>query len=131
MTEAVGAIVSSKNVGMIYSQGGMGKSTLGAQLAAFTYKTTGKKTHVVNMDGGGTANAYSVLLERGIAEIWNVDQWDEKSLFLTLDLATKGWWPEDTREPNSPLTPPFQKWKECPNCKKDVGAKGFALPAKC
>lgn len=109
----------------------MGKSTLGAQLAAFTYKTTGKKTRVVNMDGGGTSNAYAALLERGIASIWNVDLWDERSLFLTLDQATKGYWPEDPSEPNSPLLPPFVKWKECPSCKKDVGAKGFSLPPKC
>jgi hypothetical protein len=124
-------IVTPSNVTLIYGAGGMGKSTLGAQLAAFTFKSTGKKTRVVNMDGGGTANAYSVLLEKGIASIWNLDQWDEKSLFLTLDLATKGWWPEDATEPNSPLLPPFAKWKECPSCQKDVGAKGFALPPKC
>lgn len=124
-------IVTPSNVMMIYGQGGMGKSTLGAQLAAFTFKESGKRTRVVNMDGGGTANAYSVLLEKGIAEIWNVDQWDEKSLFLTLDLATKGHWPEDPSEPNSPLLPPFSKWKECPSCKGDVGAKGFSLPSKC
>jgi hypothetical protein len=124
-------IVTPQNVMLIYGQGGMGKSTLGAQLAAHVFKTTGKKTRVVNMDGGGTANAYSVLLEKGVAEIWNCDLWDERSLFLTLDQATKGFWPEDTTEPNSPLLPPFSKWKECPSCNKDVGAKGYALPAKC
>lgn len=124
-------IVTPKNVMMVYAQGGMGKSTLGAQLAAYTYKTTGKKTRIVNADGGGTTNAYGILLEKGIAEIWHIDQWDEKSLFLTLDQATKGYWPEDVKEPNSPLLPPFSKWKECPSCKGDVGAKGFALPPKC
>lgn len=125
------AIVTPDSVALIYGAGGMGKSTLGAQLAAFTYKTTGKKTRVCNMDGGGTKNAYSVLISKGIAEVWDIDQWDEKSLFLTLDLATKGWWPETTTEPNSPLLAPFGKWKECPSCKKDVGAKGFSLPTKC
>lgn len=125
------SIVTPSNVMLVYGQGGMGKSTLGAQLAAYTHKTLGKKTRVVNMDGGGTTNAYGVMLDNGIAEIWHLDQWDEKSLFLTLDLATKGWWPENTQEPNSPLLPPFSKWKECPSCLKDVGAKGFALPPKC
>lgn len=125
------AIITPKNVVMVYGQGGMGKSTFGAQLAAFTYRTTGKKTRVYNMDGGGTTNAYGLLVEKGIAEIWHMDQWDEKSLFLTLDLATKGFWPEDIQEPNSPLLPPFTKWKECPTCKKDVGAKGYALPPRC
>jgi hypothetical protein len=124
-------ITTPTNVIMVYGQGGMGKSTLGAQLAAYTYRDSGKKTRVVNMDGGGTRNAYAGLLEAGIVSIWDVDLWDEKSLFLTLDLATKGHWPEDPSEPNSPLLPPFSKWKECPTCQKDVGAKGFALPPKC
>lgn len=109
----------------------MGKSTLGAQLAAYVYKTTGKKTRVVNMDGGGTSNAHAYLVERGISEIWNVDCWDDKSLFLTLDQASKGFWPEDTKEPNCPLLPPFTKWRECPTCHQNVGATGYALPALC
>lgn len=125
------AIVTPKNVMMIYGNGGMGKSTLGAQAAAYTHKTTGKKTRVVNMDGGGTRNAYAGLIEKGIAEVWDLDLWDEKSLFLTLDQATKGFWPEDTKEPNSPLLPPFSKSKVCPSCQKDVGAKTFAIPPKC
>jgi hypothetical protein len=125
------AIVVPDNVVMLYGQGGMGKSTLGAQLAAYTYKTSGKKTRVVNMDGGGTRNAHASMIAKGISEVWDLDQWDDKSLFLTLDLASKGWWPEETSEPNSPLLPPFIKWRECPSCQKDVGAKGYALPAKC
>ena len=125
------AIVVPANVMMVYAQGGMGKSTLGAQLAAWVYKSTGKKTRVVNADGGGTRNAHAYLIEKGISEVWDIDQWDEKSIFLTLDLASKGWWPEDPREPNSPLLPPFTKWKECPSCSKDVGAKGYALPPRC
>lgn len=125
------AIVVPKNVMMIYAQGGMGKSTLGGQLAAWVHKTTGKRTRVVNMDGGGTRNAHAGLIEKGVSEVWDLDLWDEKSMFLNLDLATKGFWPEDTTEPNSPLLAPFLKWKECPSCHKDVGAKGFALPPKC
>lgn len=125
------AILTPSNVMMVYAQGGMGKSTLGAQLAAMLFKQTGKKTRVVNMDGGGTRNAHAGLIEKGISEVWDLDQWDEKALFLTLNLATQGFWPEDTQEPNSPLLPPFSKWKECPSCGKDVGAKGYALPPKC
>jgi hypothetical protein len=116
---------------MVYGQGGLGKSTLGAQLAAHVWKTLGKKTRVVNADGGGTSNSHAFLVEKGIVDLWNIDMWDEKSLFYTLEMATKGCWPEDTREPNSPLLPPMVRWKECPSCKKDVGAKGFAVPAKC
>lgn len=125
------SIQTPDSVTLVYAAGGMGKSTLGAQLAAYIYKTLGKKTRVVNMDGGGTRTAHGGLIAKGISEVWDLDQWDEKSLFLTLDLATKGWWPEDPAEPNSPLVSPFTKWKECPSCHKDVGAKGFALPPKC
>lgn len=120
-----------KNVILAYAQGGMGKSTLGAQFAAWVFKTTGKRTRVVNADGGGTVNAFAPLIEMGAAEIWNLDLWDEKSTFLTLDQASKGWWPEDLNEPNSPLVAPFSSYKECPSCKKDVGAIGFNLPKTC
>lgn len=120
-----------KNVILGYAQGGMGKSTLGAQFAAYVYKKFGKKTRVVNADGGGTVNAHGPLVDEGIVSIWNLDLWDEKSTFLTLDQASKGWWPEDLNEPNSPLVAPYASWKECPSCKKDVGAIGFNLPKNC
>ena len=122
---------SPSNVIMAYSQGGIGKSTFGAQLAAWTYKNFNKKTRVVNADGGGTMNAHAPLIEAGISEIWNIDQWDEKSTFYTLDAASKGWWPENVNEPNSPLVAPYESWKECPTCKGDVGAVGFNLPKNC
>jgi hypothetical protein len=116
---------------MCYAQGGAGKSTLGAQAAAWEYKETGKTTRVVNADGGGTRNAHAPLIEAGVVEIWNVDLWDEASTFLNLEKASKGFWPEDVNEPNSPLVAPYYKWKECPACKGDVGARGFNLPKKC
>jgi hypothetical protein len=116
---------------MIYGQGGMGKSTLGAQAAAFVYKKTGKKARVVNADGGGTSNAHAPLIEAGVCELWPIDRWDEKSIFYTLEKAAEGFWPEDVNEPNSPLVAPYQTYKECPSCKKDVGAKGFNLPKQC
>jgi len=124
-------VKSPDNVVMIYGQGGLGKSTLGAQAAAWEYKKTGKLTRVVNADGGGTVNAYAPLIEAGVAQIWNVDLWDEASTFLNLEKASKGFWPEDPSEPNSPLVAPYHKWKECPSCKGDVGAKGVNLPKKC
>lgn len=119
------------NVILAYAQGGMGKSTLGAQFAAYIFKKFGKKTRIVNADGGGTCNAHSPLVDAGAVEIWNMDLWDEKSTFLTLDLASKGWWPEDLNEPNSPLVAPYSSWRECPSCRKDVGAVGFNLPKAC
>lgn len=119
------------NVVMIYGAGGLGKSTLGAQAAAWIYKTHGKKTRVVNADGGGTKNAYAPLIDAGVAEIWNIDLWDESSTFYILEQASKGFWPEDLNEPNSPLVAPYREWKVCPSCGGDVGAKGFNLPKSC
>lgn len=120
-----------QNVTMVYGQGGMGKSTLGAQAAAYIYKKLGKKTRVVNADGGGTSNAHAPLIDAGVVEMWYIDRWDEKSTFYTLEKASEGFWPEDPNEPNSPLVAPYQTYKECPTCKKDVGAKGFNLPKSC
>jgi hypothetical protein len=109
----------------------LGKSTFGAQLAAYIWKKFGKKTRVVNADGGGTVNAHAPLIEAGISEVWDIDRWDESSMFYTLDCASKGWWPIDVNEPNSPLVAPQRSWKECPACKGDVGAQGFNLPKAC
>ena len=120
-----------ENVIMIYGQGGMGKSTLGAQAAAFIWKTFGKKTLVFNTDGGGTHNAHAPLIDAGVTRIWNIDQWEEKSLFYYLEKASRGFFPTDEGEPNSELVAPYRKWRECPHCGGDVGATGFALPRSC
>jgi hypothetical protein len=124
-------MITPTNVMMLYGQGGLGKSTLGAQAAAYTFRTSGKKTLVYNTDGGGTANAHAPLVEAGVSRIWNIDQWEEKSLFYYLDKASRGCFPENENEPNSALLAPYKKWRECPHCKQDVGATGFALPRKC
>jgi hypothetical protein len=124
-------MITPANVVMIYGQGGMGKSTLGAQAAAFVYRTTGKKTLVINTDGGGTANAHAPLVSEGVSRIWNLDQWEEKSLFYYLEKASRGFFPRDETEPNSELVAPYKKWRECPHCGGDVGATGFALPRLC
>ncbi|MGH7274484.1 MAG: hypothetical protein ACREIQ_08525, partial [Nitrospiria bacterium] len=91
---------------LIYGSGGVGKSSLAAQAAAFEWSKTGRRTRVVNADGGGTASAFQALVELGRAEIWDVDQWDASSIFTMLDQASKGWWPSDVGMPNSPLLPP-------------------------
>ena len=116
---------------LLYGSGGIGKSTTLATAAAYVWKNRKKKTRIVNADGGGTSSALQGLIEEGIVEIWNVDQWDDKSIFLTLDLATKGWWPKDATTPNAELLPPAREWKECPLCSGDTGAKGLSAVAKC
>lgn len=116
---------------LIYGAGGAGKSSRAAEAAAWVYKQSGLHTRVINADPGGTAVAFQALTEEGIAELWHVDQWDEKSIFSTLDLATKGWWPLDPSIPNSPLQPCVREWKACPFCGLDSGAKGFGMVPKC
>lgn len=116
---------------LIYASGGSGKSTSAAQAAEWMYKNHGKKTRVVNADGGGTRSAFAALLDLGLAEVWDLDTWDDGSLFQILDLATKGWWPQDVNMPNSPLLPPYREWRPCPVCKKDSGATGFGMVSKC
>src|SRR5258706_6770925 len=115
----------------IYAAGGIGKSTFLSKIIAHIHKTTGKRGRVVNADGGGTSESLDALIEANIAEVWDIDRWDEKSIFYSLDMATKGWWPEDVKEPNSKLLPPRKEWKECPSCKEDSGARGFTMVTEC
>lgn len=109
----------------------MGKTTLAVQTAVHIWKTTGKKTRVVNADGGGTREGFSGLIEENIAEIWDIDTWDERSVFENIELATKGHWPEDTGTPNSILLEPTKDWRQCPTCLKDSGGKSLTMPPKC
>lgn len=116
---------------LLYGKGGIGKSTLLAQAAAYVFKTTGKKTRVVNADGGGTSAAVEGLIEEGIVELWNIDQWNEQGMFASLQLASKGYWPSDINIPNSPLLPPTRAWRKCPFCGGDSGAKSLTMVKAC
>ncbi|MGH9425075.1 MAG: hypothetical protein ACRD2L_02035 [Terriglobia bacterium] len=116
---------------LLYGKGGIGKSTLIAQAAAYVAKTTGKKSRVVNADGGGTSAALEGLVEEGIAEIWNIDQWNEAGMFASLQLASKGYWPSDTSIPNSSLLPPSRIWRKCLFCSGDSGAKSLTMVKAC
>lgn len=123
-------VTPSRNI-LLYGAGGIGKSTRLAEAIRYIWERYGKKTRVVGADGGGTTSAIGIEMEEGHAEYWPIDQWDEKSIFLTLDLATKGWWPEDATNPNSPLVPPAKEYKPCPMCGGDSGAKGLTMVSTC
>lgn len=124
------SLPTPESIILVYGQGGLGKSTLLAQLAAHVWKTKKKHTRIVGADGGGV-KPFKMLIDEGIVHYWPIDLWDEKSIFSTLDLATKGWWPEDVNYPNSPLLAPYRDWKACPHCGGDTGAVGHASPTKC
>jgi len=116
---------------LIYAGGGIGKSTRAAEAARWLWRKTGLTTRVVNADGGGTESAFAGLVSKGAAEIFDIDTWNEASIFQVLDFASKGWWPEDTKIPNSKLVPPYREWRKCSSCGGDCGATGFQMPAKC
>lgn len=124
------AVSLDRNI-LIYGGGGIGKSTRVAEVAAWMWKKHGKKSRVAGADGGGTTSALQILMDEGIVSYWPIDQWDEKSIFMTLDLATKGYWPEDVNTPNSALIPPCTEMKLCPFCGGDSGAKGLTMTPKC
>lgn len=122
--------MNKRNI-LIYAGGGIGKSTRAAEAAEWIWKKTGLGARVVNADGGGTESAFSGLIAKGAAEVWDIDTWSEASIFQVLDLASKGWWPEDTKVPNSRLVAPYTESRKCPKCGADSGATGFQMPAKC
>lgn len=122
-------MINPKDVLLIYGAGGIGKSSRAAEAAEYTFKTSGKKTRVVNADGGGTSSAFENLVDAGIAEIWNVDQWE--GTFAALQLASLGGWPSNPQTPNSPILLPTREWRPCVFCEKDSGAKGLTMIGAC
>lgn len=116
---------------LLYGAGGIGKTSRAVEAAAYIYKTKGLKTRVVCADGGGSERAFDGLVEAGVAEVWSIDQWEDRGIFSILDQATKGYWPADLSNTASPLLPPVRVVKPCPHCGNDSGAKGFAMVAKC
>ena len=115
---------------LLYGGGGLGKSTLCAQTAAYVWKKWGKKTRGVGADGGGN-KAFTPLIEKGIVDYWAIDTFSEQSIFANLALATKGHWPKNTQEVDSPLLPPLRRWKPCPYCGADTESVGAAQAARC
>lgn len=119
---------SPENLILLYGEGGSGKSTLAMTAAKWMWKTHKKKTRVVGADGGGY-KPFKPLMDVGVLSYWAIDQWDEQSVFLNLDLASKGWWPEDVENPTSPILPALREWRECPFCHGET--EGLAKCAKC
>ena len=122
--------MTPEHIILIYGAGGLGKSTTIAQAAAHLWKKSGLRTRVVGADGGGI-KPFKPLIDKGIVDYWPIDLWDEKSVFATMDLATKGWFPLDSNKPGSELLPPAEEYRECPVCNQDCGARGLSMVTKC
>lgn len=122
--------LSPEHIILMYGQGGIGKSTKCAQVAAHVWKTLGLKTRVIGADGGGY-KAYKPLMDKGIVQYWAIDTWDERSIFSTLDFATKGMWPADPDVPNSEPLPCKREWRKCDGCGGDTGATGHEMVKEC
>lgn len=101
------------------------------EAAAFVWKARKLRTRVVCADGGGSERAFDGLVEAGVAEVWSVDQWEERGVFSILDQATKGYWPSNLADPASGILPPTRVWKPCVHCGGDSGARGFSMVARC
>ena len=119
---------------LLYGAGASGKSTRLAEASEYVFKKFGKKTRVVNADGGGTTSAFQHLIDHGVAEVWDIDLWaEQRSIFDLLDLATKGWWPTDLATPGSSLAPSVIENLICPSCGGSLGSRGsgFSTPKQC
>lgn len=121
-------LTTPENVILLYGAGGAGKSTWCCHQGAYIWKTTGKKTRIVGMDGGGY-KPYIPLLSAGAASYLAVEKWDERNLFTTLERLSKGYWPEDVDEPNSELLPPTSVARLCPLCEAEIPTKD--MPKAC
>lgn len=115
---------------LFYGAGGVGKSTLLAEIAGHVWHKWGKKSRIIGADGGGY-RAYKPLMDAGIVSYCAIDAWSEDSTFQTLELVSKGFWPEDVDTPDSQLLPPLEELRICPSCGGDTGARGLAAAEKC
>jgi hypothetical protein len=70
-------------------------------------------------------------MDEGIIQYWPIDQWDIKGIFHNIDLATKGWWPENPEIPNAPLRNCVEEWRPCPSCGGNSGAGALTMKESC
>jgi len=102
----------------VYGGSGTGKTHQCGELALFVNVKYGKKTRLVSTSGGGWT-PIQPYVDSGIIEPVYVR--DRKWPFYVMEKMSKGWWPADPRDPESPLIPPKdqgQSWD-------DVGAIAY------
>jgi energy-coupling factor transporter ATP-binding protein EcfA2 len=98
---------------LVYGVSGAGKTTQAQELAKFIHKSTGKKTRLVSMSGGGWTSIQPAV-DVGIVIPTYVR--GREYPVETLKKLCEGWWPSDPDDPKSPLIP-IDKHKDW----KDVG----------
>jgi hypothetical protein len=112
---------------LAYGRPGIGKSTLIAMLIAYMFMTYGLKTRVVGGDGGGS-KAFEALVAKGMAEFWDLSQWNDQSIFHYIEFAGRGYWPADVKKIGSELIAPRNLFRVCPKCK---GKFPGTMPKSC
>lgn len=91
---------------LIYSQYGMGKTTLAIELA----RHLGVKARVYTAEHSASIQD---AVDEGIAEVWKVNT--RPHPFETLRAAADGYWPADPLDPTSPLVAPTSEtWENYP-----------------
>lgn len=102
---------------LVYGISGVGKTTQIGKAAEFVYNKTGKKTRLASTSGGGWGSI-DPQVELGIVEPCYL--LNRKYPYETLQRMSRGWWPEDANDSDSPLVEPSKQksWA-------DVGALAF------
>jgi hypothetical protein len=87
-----------------YSESGAGKSTLAKHFLKWLDTSGYDPNRQMRVYTAEHDAAYNKLVKDGRALVWQVDE--RETPFETLDLAVRGWWPKDLKDPTSPLRPP-------------------------
>jgi hypothetical protein len=109
----------AKRFEMFYGPSGTGKSEAIARVARLIAEQLGLRARVLIGDGSYATYDYAGLIEAGIVDVVNFAA--RKFPLSTMDLLLKGWWPEDTEDPDSPLIPPSTTAKTTPNKLSEFG----------
>ncbi len=82
------------NTMVLYGPTGSRKTSQIASFAKYIYETTGKKTRLITMDGGGYGTAQDYV-NAGIIDVWRLVEEDKPLPMLTV--ASQGRWPKDLK----------------------------------
>jgi hypothetical protein len=102
----------------LWSPSGCGKTSLLATFVTGLYRATGKRARLYNVDGGVASIKH--LEAAGVLDIFEMT--NQPYAFEAMLDASRGYWPRDLADPQSPLEPPtlVRYVAECAACSKRV-----------